>query len=319
MHDTFERPRFFPRQLVTHTELNQAGDYALARLRRHNRMMHGWGVVCGALVCPAGRPWQIRITPGYLLDPAGNELCVPKEHVVDLRSDGVTVMSDDPFAPCGDPSHPGRAGQVWVALRYVEELLRPVRTPTSGCGCDESACEYSRLGDGYAVAFLPECPPSHGGTPPTPDQFMNGTPWPCPPADVDPWVVLAMVEVDAKGEIVAVDNCSCRRIVTTLAPFWQRCTPQPASIGQISLTPADPVPAGTTGVKLVVEGSGFDPSSRVDLGLGVRVTRMEVTTGGTTMLITAHVLHTAAPGERTITITNPDGATTTRPGVITIT
>ncbi|MEO3872735.1 hypothetical protein ABGB18_28305 [Nonomuraea sp. B12E4] len=315
-HDTFERPRFFPRQLVTHTELNQAGDYALARLRRHNRMMHGWGVVHGALVCPAGDPWQLRITPGYLLDPAGNELCVPKEQVVDLRSDGVTVMAGDPFGACGEPARRGRPGKVWVALRYVEEPRRPVRTPTSGCGCDETACEYSRLGDGYAVAFLPECPPSHAGSPPTPDQFLNGVLTPGPPAGLDPWVVLAMVEVDAKGEIVAIDNCSCRRIVTTLAPFWQRCTPQPAAISQVSAT--EPVAPGATGVKLVVEGSGFDPAARVDLGLGVRVTRVEVTTGGTTMLVTAHVLHSAAPGGRTLTVTLPDGSTSRHPEAITI-
>ncbi|SDK81132.1 hypothetical protein [Nonomuraea jiangxiensis] len=318
MHDTYERPRFFPRQLVTHTELNQAGDYALARLRRHNRMMHGWGVVYGALVCAADEPWRLRITPGYLLDPAGNELCVPKEQVVDLRSDGVTVMADDPFGPCGEPVGRGQPGKVWVALRYVEEPRRPVRTPTSGCGCDEAACEYSRVGDGYAVAFLPECPPSHAGSPPTPDQFLNGVPAPCPPPVTDPWVVLAMVEVDAKGEIVTIDNCSCRRIVTTLAPFWQRCTPQPAAIGQVSVNPAEPIPPGATGVKLVVEGTGFDPAARVDLGLGVRVTRVEVTTGGTTLLVTAHVLHSAAPGDRTLTITNPDGSTSTRPEVITI-
>src|SRR6266545_4007546 len=46
-----ERPRYFPRQLITPDEPTLEAAYFRDRLRRHNIYLHGWGVVCGALVC----------------------------------------------------------------------------------------------------------------------------------------------------------------------------------------------------------------------------------------------------------------------------
>ena len=47
-----ELPRYYPRQLITPDDLTLEQNYFRDRLRRHNRLLHGWGVVCGALVCP---------------------------------------------------------------------------------------------------------------------------------------------------------------------------------------------------------------------------------------------------------------------------
>lgn len=56
-------------------------------MRRHDRLLHGAGVVCGLHVVPAaetGRPWAVRICPGYGLSAHGDEvsLCCPV--VVDI-------------------------------------------------------------------------------------------------------------------------------------------------------------------------------------------------------------------------------------------
>ena len=97
-----QRPRFFPRQLVTPAELNLGLDYVLERMRRHNRLLHGCGVVCGLKVCRASGPdggalaWKVAIEPGSAIDCCGNEVTVDCERVVDLRA-GVTA------AACGDP------------------------------------------------------------------------------------------------------------------------------------------------------------------------------------------------------------------------
>jgi hypothetical protein len=46
-----ERPRYYARQLITSDDLTLEQDYFRNRMRLHNRMLHGWGVVCGAQVC----------------------------------------------------------------------------------------------------------------------------------------------------------------------------------------------------------------------------------------------------------------------------
>ena len=63
-----DRPRYYSRQLVTPDDLTLEQDYFRAKLRRHNRIMHGWGVVCGARVVASAQKWegagQARIRPG---------------------------------------------------------------------------------------------------------------------------------------------------------------------------------------------------------------------------------------------------------------
>src|SRR2546425_7581610 len=69
-----ERHRYFDRQIITSTEMNLAGDYWRDCLRRHNRLLHGWGVVCGGRVCPViengkVQPWLVEVSEAYILAP----------------------------------------------------------------------------------------------------------------------------------------------------------------------------------------------------------------------------------------------------------
>ena len=49
-HDGLERTRYYAGQLVGPDDLTEDQRYFRERLRRHNRLLHGWGVVCGARV-----------------------------------------------------------------------------------------------------------------------------------------------------------------------------------------------------------------------------------------------------------------------------
>jgi hypothetical protein len=53
-HSTLEFVRYFPRQLLTADDMRAADEYFREKMRRHNRMLHGWGVVCGCKVEPGG-------------------------------------------------------------------------------------------------------------------------------------------------------------------------------------------------------------------------------------------------------------------------
>ena len=98
-----ELPRYYPRQLITPDDLTLEQNYFRDRMRRHNRLLHGWGVVCGALVCPVPitnddgttsyAPWQVQVQPGYVLGPYGDEILLDCKRTVDLRTQGVSGVS----------------------------------------------------------------------------------------------------------------------------------------------------------------------------------------------------------------------------------
>ncbi len=232
-----ERPRYFPRQLITPLEMTLEQTYFRDKLRRHNRLLHGWGVVCGAQVCLAPKadksgaePWKVRVKPGYILGPYGDEIVIETERIKDLRTGGVTSRPGDPPGELVDPwcsSVPVEQLPEWVyiALKYQEIMTRPVRVQPIGCGCDETQCEYSRLCDGYEIGVLTACPASHQD-PPTLDGLANlakGALADCPPCPSDPWVVLAAVKLAKDGTVMEIDNCSCRRMVISFANVWWRC------------------------------------------------------------------------------------------------
>jgi len=230
--EILERPRYFPRQMITAEEMALEQKYFRDKLRRHNRFLHGWGVVCGAEVClvPAtpntAEPWKVKIKPGYILGPYGDEIVIDCEHTVDLRTCGVTGVTgepkDMPDPWCTDVVVDRNEGELYVAVRYKEVMTRPVRVQPVGCGCDDAQCEYSRWRDGYETGCLATCPETHE-TPPR--DIISGPNPECPPCPSSPWVVLAKVEFDSTtGIINTIDNCSCRRLVVAFGHFWWRCT-----------------------------------------------------------------------------------------------
>lgn len=222
-----ERPCYFPGQMISDVELTLNTDYTLNKLRQHNRLLHGWGVVCGAVVCPIPEmPWQIKITPGYILGPYGDTISISDAHTVDIRGSGSGGVTDDPLSHddpwCSDVLKEPENGCLYVAVKYHSFKVRPVRVQPPGCGCDENRCEYSRIRDGYEIGFLPKCPESHQNPPDFDEQVGRGQISACPPVADDPWVVLAKVFVDDQGTIADVDNLSCRRMVLSFGHLWWR-------------------------------------------------------------------------------------------------
>ncbi len=98
-----ERTRFFPRQLVTPDDLTQDQIYFREKMRRHNRLLHGWGVVCGARVRQGQEDCEIIIEPGYILGPFGDEIMIDQEVVVDLCRES---LDGNAVSPCGDALDP---------------------------------------------------------------------------------------------------------------------------------------------------------------------------------------------------------------------
>src|SRR5450759_212232 len=84
--DCISRPRFFCGQLLSDQDMTALVEWANGRLAL-SRFRHGWGVVCGLDVCcdPSKRS-GVMVTPGYAIDPCGNDTIVCAETSLDLSS-----------------------------------------------------------------------------------------------------------------------------------------------------------------------------------------------------------------------------------------
>lgn len=330
-----ERPRYFPRQLITPDDLTLEQDYFRSRLRWHNRMLHGWGVVCGAKVClvpktgngGSAEPWKVAVKPGYILGPYGDEINIDCTRIVDLRTKGVTGITGDPCVEAIDPwcseviEHRD-AGAVYVAVRYKEVPTRPVRVQPVGCGCEDTACEYSRVRDGYEICILNECPDSDEAAP-KPDDLFKGDILDCIPCPEDPWVVLAAVTVNKDGKITKIDNCACRRMVASLADFWWRCeekktepSKDKVKVEAVNAPERELEPGKDYNLRVV--GSRLNTVLDISFGEGVKVVKFKADPAGTELAAAVQVSATATPGPRTLAYKTSDGAQGEFPSAIII-
>jgi hypothetical protein len=254
-----ERPRYFPRQLITPGELSLEAAYFRDRLRRHNIYLHGWGVVCGALVCvvpatngngngtAATRPWVVCVQPGYVLGPYGDEIFIDCQRELPLRGDRVRGCGGDvddltdPWCSEVYVKDPKQDEPLYVAVRYLECQVRPVLPQPAGCGCDDSSCEYSRYHDSYELGILDHCPDSQ--TKPAAEGDATHPNPVCPDCPDSPWVVLAEVTVDGDGTITKIDNCACRRIVPSTRDQVIRCDGTDQDYPPRQAQPAEPTAA----------------------------------------------------------------------------
>jgi hypothetical protein len=330
-----ELPRYYPRQLITPDDLTLEQNYFRDRMRRHNRLLHGWGVVCGALVCPVTTkdangvlslsPWQVQVQKGYVLGPYGDEIILDCIRTVDLRTNGVSGVTGDPCIDVPDPwcsqvSIPRATGPLYIAVKYKQSMTRPVRVQPIGCGCDDNSCECSRWHDGYDIQVLTCCPdagpPSLTGDQTLENLFTGDVPV-CPPCPQQPWVVLAAVQVDSDGTIGSIDNCACRRLVGSLSGFWWQCSQGDTTL--VAPTSADPaeVPAGKA-TTVTLNGSNLDQNATYSFGNGIMVSPVVGSATSTSIQLTV-TPDSRVSGLRTLVIVNnQDCGTVTFASVINV-
>lgn len=210
-----DRVHYFSRQLITADDMTAEQEYFREKMRRHNRYLHGWGVVCGCEVTLVknGKPWEVQVSEGYVITPQGDEILIPETVNFDLAGDW--RQAHDPCAhvlPCPPVGKrpEGESQVVYLAVCYAECNTRPVRVHPAGCSCDEAACEYSRIRESFELVRLWVLPESHKKWIAQLADFekdtANSGPVPgCPDDSEDGCVVLATVKLQdtpiAEGDI----------------------------------------------------------------------------------------------------------------------
>jgi hypothetical protein len=129
--ESLKRLRFFTGQVLTAESFELEQKYFREKLKRHNRALHGFGIVSGLkVIVEAG---QIIVEPGLALDCQGNELVIVTAVVVS------PVFCDWPSA--------------YVQVGFAEEYTDPVPAaglaePTQSEACQLDMKEASTITEG---------------------------------------------------------------------------------------------------------------------------------------------------------------------------
>jgi hypothetical protein len=141
---TFVRNKYFYGKLldVLHFELEQ--DYFNGKRWLLNRLVTGYGVICGLDVQGSKDNSSVWVAPGVAIDKWGRELIVP-------RSCQVAIPTATPPAKPGDPCD---AEYVHVCLCYHECEADPA--PALGGDCDQHAmCSPGSIRERYELIVRP--------------------------------------------------------------------------------------------------------------------------------------------------------------------
>jgi hypothetical protein len=133
--------------LLTESELNGVESYVMAKNRLHNRLLHGYGVVCGLDLEPSQCDGWVVVKSGYAIDACGNDIIVCKDDAMDLLStirkcrdtESRYKQPCDPYQPY-KPQPECKGRETWcVTIEYRETEARPMvalrNPPTRTCGC----------------------------------------------------------------------------------------------------------------------------------------------------------------------------------------
>jgi hypothetical protein len=144
--------------------------YRLQRIRRHLRLAHGWGIVCGLALVRAndGPEGQLVVCPGYGIGPCGDEILL----AAPLRFNLADYRWTRPLRM--------RTDLAWIGLEAIQEQAAYAEGagPACGCSCDcEDDLQVSRWVDGVrvVVSWTPPPTPPEGfdicgrGVPPFPE------------------------------------------------------------------------------------------------------------------------------------------------------
>jgi hypothetical protein len=125
-----ERVRYSFGMVLGVDDFEAEQNYFRERMRRHNRELHGAGIVRGLGVSvehdEGERAEHVVVGAGFAIAPDGEEIAVPERATHPL---------------------PGEGGACYVTIAYAEHPTRPV--PALG---DESGTAYTRIEEGFAIS-----------------------------------------------------------------------------------------------------------------------------------------------------------------------
>lgn len=146
---SFSRPRYFYGQLldVHHFESEQA--YFKRKQWMRNRLIDGFGVVCGMDVRIGDDNQSVVVMPGLALDKQGREIVVP------APSKALAIPAQNAAQDPGDAARKGGdCDDNWVHLVVCYEECKVNPEPVMAAGCDSATrCSPGAIREGYSLSL----------------------------------------------------------------------------------------------------------------------------------------------------------------------
>lgn len=166
--ESFVRNRYFYGKLldVVHFEMEQ--NYSNGKRWLLNRLVTGYGVVCGLDVQPAPEGRAVVVTSGVAIDRAGREIIVPHTSApLEIRERPPRDSKQHPRGDC-DPED-----YVHVSICFQQCESNPAPVLVDDCG-QSTSCAASAIQESYKL-YVRECKaPSIDLDCDVPDALLNG-------------------------------------------------------------------------------------------------------------------------------------------------
>ncbi len=132
--DVTKRVHFFERQFLRAQDFVDEQDYHLDRRHRHNRALHGAGIVEGLIVDrKAGSPEEVTVLTGWAIDPEGREIVLTGGHDLTVSEDvTIHISYPDPEPLADESTDPGVTGFTRVHERAALTQVATGTTPPAG-------------------------------------------------------------------------------------------------------------------------------------------------------------------------------------------
>jgi len=198
-YNDIKRTDYFHGMLMTERDFREEQIYHIEKRKLLNRMLHGWGVVCGLKVRPTDPPSpNIIVEGGMALDCFGNEILVCEEQTVDLTVKPCATTAA--YDPCAQYVLEPQDQALYVVIKYDERGTKPEPVYAPGGSCEEKTCNFSRIQEGFCIEvwdYPPDAPEPDFTTQPCTEPF------PCPPSDCCQYILLATISCKERFDFLS--------------------------------------------------------------------------------------------------------------------
>jgi hypothetical protein len=171
--------------------------FHVGRLRRHQRLLHGAGVVAGYPITFDAASFDLRVGPGYAIDVLGRDLWLDATQCVNLALWWQKHSADDDFSAL-DPTD--ATLDLDIRVCYATCLDRPVPAIAEPCAGDASDVAYARLCETAALSIAKHAEPAPVVPEARPVHLLRL------------WLGLDPAAVDADGHLLPDDQWLVERV-----------------------------------------------------------------------------------------------------------